>query len=91
MYRQENLKQYEKNAEAIEQAEISSLKLPKITFQLLDIPDELKHLNNLEQHLIAMNIPFMKFMNLPKGGQHGIHGPLCVPSNTIETLYLKLL
>ncbi|XP_071958642.1 uncharacterized protein [Antedon mediterranea] len=55
--------------------------------ELLDIPPELKCLNNLEQHLIGLNIPFMKLMNLPKGGQHGIHGPVvCVPSNTIETV-----
>ncbi|XP_071943751.1 uncharacterized protein [Antedon mediterranea] len=55
--------------------------------QLHDIPPELKSLNNLEQHLIGLNIPFMKLMNLPKGGQNGIHGPVvCVPSNTIETV-----
>ncbi|XP_071952879.1 uncharacterized protein [Antedon mediterranea] len=55
--------------------------------ELHEIPHELKSLNNLEQHLIGLNIPFMKLMNLPKGGQHGIHGPVvCVPSNTIETV-----
>ncbi|XP_071953317.1 uncharacterized protein [Antedon mediterranea] len=55
--------------------------------QLHDIPPELRCLNNLEQHLIGLNIPFMKLMNLPKGGQHGVHGPVvCVPSNTIETV-----
>ncbi|XP_071963919.1 uncharacterized protein [Antedon mediterranea] len=55
--------------------------------ELQEIPPELKCLNNLEQHLIGLNIPFMKLMNLPKGGQHGIHGPVvCVPSNTIETV-----
>ncbi|XP_071948934.1 uncharacterized protein [Antedon mediterranea] len=55
--------------------------------QLEDIPKELVDLNNLEQHLIAINIPFMKILNLPKGGQNGIHGPVvCVPSNTVETV-----
>ncbi|XP_071944760.1 uncharacterized protein [Antedon mediterranea] len=55
--------------------------------KLQNIPDELETLNNLEQHLIAINIPFMKIMHLPKGGQQGIHGPVvCVPSNTVETV-----
>ncbi|XP_078311297.1 uncharacterized protein LOC144618640 [Crassostrea virginica] len=47
-----------------------------------DIPTELKVLNSLEKHLIAMHIPFMKVMALPHGGQQNIHGPVvCVPSN----------
>ncbi|XP_035258455.1 uncharacterized protein LOC118219420 [Anguilla anguilla] len=46
------------------------------------IPPHLKNLNSLEQHLIAVNIPFMKMLALPKGGQNGVHGPVtCVPSN----------
>ncbi|XP_030832522.1 uncharacterized protein LOC115920595 [Strongylocentrotus purpuratus] len=55
--------------------------------QLHEVPEELANLNNLEQHLIALNIPFMKLMALPKGGQNGVHGPVvCVPSNTYETV-----
>ncbi|XP_076870505.1 uncharacterized protein LOC143521483 isoform X1 [Brachyhypopomus gauderio] len=46
------------------------------------IPPELQMLNSLEQHLIAMHIPFMRIVSLPKGGQNGVHGPVtCVPSN----------
>ncbi len=51
--------------------------------QLDPIPQELNTLNSLEQHLIAQNIPFMKVLALPKGGQNGVHGPVtCVPSNS---------
>lgn len=39
---------------------------------LEDIPPELSNLNNMEQHLIAMHIPFMKVMALPHGGQKNI-------------------
>lgn len=29
----------------------------------------------------------MKIMSLPKGGQHGVHGPvICVPSNVTKTV-----
>ncbi|XP_074521382.1 uncharacterized protein LOC141787083 [Halichoeres trimaculatus] len=50
------------------------------------IPQELACLNTLEQHLIAVNIPFMKMLALPKGGQNGVHGPVtCVPSNIAQT------
>nr|XP_054591529.1 uncharacterized protein LOC129155826 [Nothobranchius furzeri] len=53
------------------------------------IPPQLACLNTLEQHLIAMNIPFMKMLALPKGGQNGIHGPVtCVPANIVETCSL---
>ncbi|XP_006824386.2 uncharacterized protein LOC100379079 [Saccoglossus kowalevskii] len=46
------------------------------------IPEELKCLNSLEQHLICLHIPFMKMLALPKGGQNGVHGPVvCVPSS----------
>ncbi|XP_062615266.1 uncharacterized protein LOC134277003, partial [Saccostrea cucullata] len=49
---------------------------------LEDIPKELKELNSLEKHLIAIHIPFMKVMALPHGGQKNIHGPVvCVPSD----------
>nr|XP_057908359.1 uncharacterized protein LOC131104820 [Doryrhamphus excisus] len=53
------------------------------------IPPELACLNSLEQHLIALNIPFMKMLALPKGGQNGVHGPVtCVPANVVETTNL---
>ncbi|XP_070566454.1 uncharacterized protein [Ptychodera flava] len=49
---------------------------------VMTIPQELKCLNSLEQHLIALHIPFMKMLALPKGGQNGVHGPVvCVPSS----------
>ncbi|XP_076849952.1 uncharacterized protein LOC143498932 [Brachyhypopomus gauderio] len=49
------------------------------------IPPELHNLNSLEQHLIGMNIPFMRLVSLPKGGQNGVHGPVvCVPSNITD-------
>ncbi|XP_052393335.1 uncharacterized protein LOC127941915 isoform X1 [Carassius gibelio] len=49
---------------------------------LVDVPNQLKCLNSLEQHLIARNIPFMKLLCLPRGKQHGCHGPVvCVPVN----------
>ena len=50
--------------------------------ELEDIPEELKVLNKLERNLVALHIPFMKVVSLPKGGQRAIHGPVvCVPSN----------
>ena len=50
------------------------------------IPPELACLNSLEQHLIALHIPFMKLLALPKGGQNGVHGPVtCVPANIVQT------
>ncbi|XP_061883615.1 uncharacterized protein LOC133634970 [Entelurus aequoreus] len=50
------------------------------------IPPELGCLNSLEQHLIALRIPFMKAVALPKGGQNGVHGPVtCVPANIVQT------
>ncbi|XP_078312804.1 uncharacterized protein LOC144619253 [Crassostrea virginica] len=55
------------------------------------IPPELNILNTLEQHLIALHIPFMKVMMLPKGGQQNVHGPVvCVPSNLKKTTSLPL-
>ena len=53
------------------------------------VPTELACLNNLEQHLIALHIPFMKMLALPKGGQNGVHGPVtCVPANIMQTTKL---
>ncbi|XP_077364609.1 uncharacterized protein LOC144009028 isoform X1 [Festucalex cinctus] len=50
------------------------------------IPPDLACLNSLEQHLIALHIPFMKMLALPKGGQNGVHGPVtCVPANIVQT------
>ena len=52
------------------------------SLELEEIPKELAVLNNLEQHLAALHIPFMKVVSLPKGGQNAVHGPVvCVPSN----------
>ncbi len=54
---------------------------------LADIPEELAVLNKLEEHLIALNIPFVKLMALPKGGQLGIRGPVvCVPYHVTDTV-----
>lgn len=50
------------------------------------IPPELECLNSLEQHLISLYIPLIKIIALPKGGQHGVHGPVvCVPSDVSTT------
>ena len=38
------------------------------SLELEDIPEELKILNNLEQHLVALHIPFMKVVALPQKG-----------------------
>ena len=58
-----------------------------------DIPSELKNLNNLEKHLIALRLPFLKVVNLSCGkisgkfAQKGTKGPLhCVPSDVEETV-----
>lgn len=49
---------------------------------LPEIPPELKKLNNLERQLVALRIPFMKVISLPKGGQKGVKGPcINVPSD----------
>ena len=58
---------------------------------LEDIPEQLTALNSLEQHLIALHIPFMKVMSLPQGKQRNIHGPVvCVPSDLRKTCSLPL-
>lgn len=49
-------------------------------------PEDLRCLNSLEQHMIALHIPFIKMLALPKGGQNGVHGPvMCVPANIVQT------
>ena len=57
-----------------------------------EIPMELKKLNDIERHLIALRLPFMKIVNLISGkirsryGQKGTTGPLhCVPADVEET------
>ncbi|XP_061923815.1 uncharacterized protein LOC133663392 isoform X1 [Entelurus aequoreus] len=56
------------------------------TLAVHPIPPELGCLNSLEQHLIALRIPFMKAVALPKGGQNGVHGPVtCIPANIVQT------
>lgn len=58
---------------------------------LEDVPPELSKLNSIEQHLIAMHIPFMKIMPLPHGGQKNLHEPvICVPSDIRKTVKLPL-
>lgn len=58
---------------------------------LEDIPNEMKELNSLEKHLIAIHIPFMKIMALPHGGQQNIHGPVvCVPSDLKKVTSLPM-
>ena len=60
------------------EASLNNLSLP-------EIPEELKRLNTLEQHLIARNIAFMKIVNLSKCGQNGVIEPcICVPANVSE-------
>ncbi|KAI2646116.1 OVARIAN TUMOR DOMAIN-containing deubiquitinating enzyme 10 [Labeo rohita] len=56
------------------------------SLELQPVPEELCCLNSLEQHLIALHIPFMKMLALPKGRQNGVHGPVtCVPANVKHT------
>ncbi|CAF4116941.1 unnamed protein product [Rotaria magnacalcarata] len=61
--------------------------------EVCQTPCELKRLNNLEKHLIALRLPFMKIVNLTSGklssrlAQKGTKGPLhCVPSDVQETV-----
>jgi hypothetical protein len=61
--------------------------------QVAEIPPELKRLNSLEKHLIALRLPFMKIVNLTSGkvssrfAQKGTKGPLhCVPSDVQDTV-----
>ncbi|CAF3873688.1 unnamed protein product, partial [Rotaria magnacalcarata] len=61
--------------------------------QVCEIPAELKKLNDLEKHLIALRLPFMKIINLVSGkishkfAQKGTKGPLhIVPSDVEDTI-----
>ncbi|XP_062618787.1 uncharacterized protein LOC134280394 [Saccostrea cucullata] len=46
------------------------------------MPEELSSLNSLERQLVALRIPFMKILSLPRGGQRGVKGQVVnVPSN----------
>ncbi|CAF4644104.1 unnamed protein product, partial [Rotaria sp. Silwood2] len=61
--------------------------------EVSEIPSELKRLNNLEKHLIALRLPLMKIVNLTSGklssrfAQKGTKGPLhCVPSDVQDTV-----
>lgn len=46
------------------------------------LPEELSTLNTLERQLVALRIPFMKLLSLPRGGQKGVKGQIVnVPSN----------
>ncbi|XP_074546718.1 uncharacterized protein LOC141805519 isoform X3 [Halichoeres trimaculatus] len=72
------------------QAKISKGEMPAECWinnlELDPIPPELGCLNSLEQHLIALHIPFMKMLALPKGGQNGVHGPVtCVPADIVQS------
>ena len=50
--------------------------------QLKPVPEELSSLNILERQLVALRIPFMKILSLPRGGQKGVKGQVVnVPSN----------
>ena len=52
---------------------------------LTPIPSELSNLNDLERQLVALRIPFMKLLSLPRGGQKGVKGPVVnVPSDIIS-------
>ncbi|CAF4177146.1 unnamed protein product, partial [Rotaria sordida] len=60
--------------------------------KVCEVPSELKKLNNLEKHLIALRLPFIKIVNLTSGklssrlAQKGTKGPLhCVPSDVQDT------
>ena len=46
------------------------------------MPNVLKKLNVIERQLIAIRIPFMKLLSLPRGGQNGMKGPVVnIPSD----------
>lgn len=53
------------------------------------IPLQLACFNTLEQHLIALQIPYMKLLALPKCEQNYVQGPVTrVPSNVAQTTLL---
>ena len=41
-----------------------------------NIPTQLQGLTSLERQLLAPHIPFMKLVNLPRGKQRSLHGPV---------------
>ena len=53
---------------------------------LVEQPPELKTLTPLELRLVAQRIPFMKMVGLPRGRQHGIHGPAVNVPTKVETV-----
>lgn len=61
--------------------------------EVCEMPPLFIKLNNLEKHLIALRLPFMKIVNLTSGkisnrlAQKGTKGPLhCVPSDIQDTV-----
>ena len=53
---------------------------------LVEQPPELKTLTPLELWSVARRIPFMKMVGLPRGRQHGIHGPAVNVPTKVETV-----
>jgi hypothetical protein len=48
------------------------------------IPEQLQAMTDMENHLVAPQIPFMKVYALPRGGQRVVHGGMVnVPANSI--------
>jgi hypothetical protein len=46
------------------------------------VPTQLQDMTDMENHLVAPRIPFMKVYALPRGGQRGVHGGMAnVPTN----------
>ncbi|CAF3475451.1 unnamed protein product [Rotaria socialis] len=64
--------------------------------QVCEIPAELKKLNDLEKHLIALRLPFMKIVNLVSGkishkfAQKGTKGPLHIVPSDVEDTVMSL-
>lgn len=62
---------------------------PEAAANNLEMPSilpELEDLNSLEQQLIALSIPFMRVLQLPKGSQKGLKGPvISVRSSVTKT------
>ena len=70
-----NCDRYIKNGQMPPQAQANNL-------YLTPIPAVLQNLNELEIQLIALRIPFMKLLALPRGGHRGVKGPVVnVPSD----------
>jgi hypothetical protein len=50
------------------------------------MPDALEGMTDMENHLVAPRIPFIKIYSLPRGGQRGVHGGMVnVPTNLTKT------